>query len=164
VSGPNQLPDGSENLAKAANRPARLGEQLSTFLEWLKPYKEIAILLVGLFSAISAGIAWTVSRFATQSALSSLECRISHDNGTKALADGAAATDTAVGLRHAEVRVLLTEQQSPTNSAIINQLLADADAINSAYAKDAAKSAQKINDAFAACLRAISSGKSETQP
>jgi hypothetical protein len=137
---------------------------LSTFIEWLKPYKEIAILLVGLFSAISAGIAWTVSHFATQSALSSLECRISHDNGTKAMADGAAATDTAVGLRHAEVRVLAAQPPSPTNSALTNQLIAEADAINSAYAKDAAKSAQKINDDFATCLHAISSGKSETPP
>jgi hypothetical protein len=163
VSGTNPSPDGSENPAKAANR-ARLGEQLSTFIEWLKPYREIAILLVGLFSAISAGIAWTVSHFATQFALSNLECRISHDNGTKALADGAAATDAAVGLRHAEVRVLVAEPPSPTNSALTNQLLAEADAISSAYAKDAAQSAQKINDAFAACLRAISSGKSETSP
>jgi hypothetical protein len=70
------LRDRSENLAKAADRPARLGEQLSTFVEWVKPYKEIAVLLVGLFSAISVGIAWTVNHFATQNALSDLECRI----------------------------------------------------------------------------------------
>jgi hypothetical protein len=164
VSGPDQLPDGSENLAKAADRPARLGEQLSRFVDWVKPYKEIAALLVGLFTAISVGISWTVSHFATRTALSDLECRISHDNGTRALADAAAATDAAAGLRHAQVRVLAAQPQSPATTALMNQLLAEADAITAAHAKGAAESAQKINDGFAACQRAVSSGKSETSP
>jgi hypothetical protein len=122
----DQLPDKSENLAKAADRPPRLREQLSAFVEWIKPYKAIAALLFGLFSAISVGISWTVSHFATRTALSDLECRISHDNGTKALADGAAATDAGVGLRHAQMRVLGAQPQSPATTALINQLLAEA--------------------------------------
>ena len=94
-----------------------IGDQLSKIVEGIKPYKEIAVLLIGLFSAISAGIAWTVSHFATAAALSELECRISHDNGVKALADGAAATDAATELRHAQMRVLTAASQSDDEPA-----------------------------------------------
>ena len=33
-------------------------EQLTNFVEWIKPYKEVAALLVGLFVTISTGLAW----------------------------------------------------------------------------------------------------------
>jgi hypothetical protein len=164
VSGPDQLPDKSENLAKAEDRRASLGEQLSRLVEWIKPYKEITALLVGLFSAISVGISWTVSHFATRTALSELECRISHDNGTKGLADAAAATAAAVGLRHAQMRDIAVQPPTSASAALINQLSVEADAIAGEAATKAAEAAQKINENFAACERAISSGKSETQP
>ena len=66
--------DGGDGTAAA---PARsLGGRISSFLAQIRPYRELVALVVGIVAAVSASVAWTVSHFATQSQLSSLECDV----------------------------------------------------------------------------------------
>jgi hypothetical protein len=131
--------------------PPGLREQLSTFVEWIRPYKEIATLLVALFAIISGGLAWTVSHFATRAALSDLECRINHDKKTKALADAAAALSASTELRYSQIRVLSAQPQSPTTAALISQLTGEVNETTKLVAKDAANSVDKINESVKDC-------------
>lgn len=138
--------------------PSSLRAQLSKFVEWVNPYKEVAVLFVAAFAAISASVAWAVSYFATQAALAELECQIIHDKGTKGLADASAATASAVALLHAQTRVLVALPPTPDTIALMKQLMTEANQLTAANAKEIDTSAQKLHAAFATCKRAA--GKS----
>jgi len=60
--------------AASAGKPG-LGGRISSFLGQIAPYRELIALIVGVVAAISASISWTVSHFATQAQLTSLDCK-----------------------------------------------------------------------------------------
>jgi len=160
------VPDDPNPLPKepAAERPASLGQQLSRFVEWVKPYKEIATLLVGAFVAVSAGIAWTISHFATRAALDDLQCQIEHDKGTKAIAESAAAAAAAAGMRHAQIEVLSAQAPSQSTTALTTQWSKEAKNIYDTHAAKVAEDTKKIDTAFADCKRVAASGKGAKSP
>src|SRR5690242_9722595 len=55
------------------------------FVEWIRPYKEIAILIGTASACISGAVSWAVTHFATLEELSNLECRMSVNVNIQAL-------------------------------------------------------------------------------
>jgi len=47
------------------------------FVNWIKPYKELAVIISSAVILLSGSVSWAVSRFATVEQLSNLECRMS---------------------------------------------------------------------------------------
>src|SRR3954447_1601176 len=74
----------SESGLNAQSRPTSSSTgQISKFVEWIKPYKELVALLGAAVMALSGGVSFAVSHFATVEQLSSLECRMSVSTSTQ---------------------------------------------------------------------------------
>lgn len=100
--------------AHGADPPESLGGQATSFLTLIRPYRELATLVVGVIAAGLAAYTWTVSYFATQSQLQATQaqlqnfvCQTSHS-----LSDGANNT-----------RVEIAEFDQDTNSRRLHDLL-----------------------------------------
>jgi hypothetical protein len=154
VAGPKRQQetlDPSEDETDAPVRPPALREQFATFLKWIKPYREIAALLIASVATIFTGIAWVAAHFATQAALSNLECRINYDKKFKSLAEGAAAVAAAADLRNSQIRVLSAQSSSPNTTALIIALSSETTAMMKANAEITAAAAPDLNKSFGEC-------------
>jgi hypothetical protein len=56
--------------------PGSLGGQATSFLALIRPYRELAALVIGVVAAGLAAYTWTVSYFATRSQLTTLNCEM----------------------------------------------------------------------------------------
>jgi hypothetical protein len=83
-------------------------------LEWVKPYKEIAILAIAIVAAVSGSVAWAVAHFATQAELFYTECRINNNMETRAFGDKADAFAAQIHIRSSQIQ-MLTEQFAAAN-------------------------------------------------
>ena len=65
--------------------PPTPDEPVTTLVDRIKPYKEIAAAVVGAVTILSAGVSWGVAHFATEEELKRLECTSAVNLNTKSL-------------------------------------------------------------------------------
>jgi hypothetical protein len=116
-----------------------LGGQISSFLGYIKPYRELMALLIGVVVAISGSISWAVSHFATAAQLQNLDCTTDSriNRGQLAVSDAIllAGEDTANRRladlnkidRKTPAETAEVDEQNQTISADIRQIQANLD-------------------------------------
>jgi hypothetical protein len=123
--------------------------RLSAFLKWIEPYRVFVGLLVALVIAISGAVSWAVAHFATQQAVSYLECKITHQMTSHVDDAQANLYASEIDARGSQIKELM--ERDPPFMAPVNRLLTEQQ--NLTTQKDAAASAAKdqLNEAIVAC-------------
>jgi hypothetical protein len=143
----------TETPVGPGERSAGLGQQLSAFLEWVKPYKEFAALAFAVIAAISGGVAWAVAHFATRAELFYLECRINNNMATQAFSDKSDALAASIQLRNSQIKQLTDQAPSNSSNITIARLSDEVSALTkeqSTYSVDAKK---KIDENAKRCIQ-----------
>jgi hypothetical protein len=99
-------------------RDLGLHQQISDFLEWIKPYREIFLLGVALLAGISGAVGWVAAHFATREQLSYLDCRVTNRLHTQLI--GRKRDLIAAGLewRMSQIRQMTVEEQRPAGPTL----------------------------------------------
>ena len=128
---------GSQSVAAAPVQPST--NPVSRFVEWIKPYKELATIGGGIVVLLSGSVSWAVSRFATVEQLSSLECRMSINITIQALPIQSSMLSMKIEGKWAQIAGL-SRDNSPENQTKIAQLREDL--------KDFSDERKKIDNQF----------------
>jgi hypothetical protein len=124
---------------------------ISGFLDRIKPFRELIVLLVSVSAAISAVISWAVTHFVTQSDLAHLECRLT-DQKEAAIAP----LRTTAGMEEAKWRRgianHLLDQNTDESRALARSLLAEADQVQATQENADAVAAQQYRQILTGCL------------
>jgi hypothetical protein len=97
-------------------KPPTLSAQIDQFLTWSKPYRQIIALLVVLAGSFTTAWAWVVAHFATQTAVSVLECKLTHQ--LLAQEHGSRALSIEARIRSLRSLQKMLASQKGTNAAI----------------------------------------------
>jgi hypothetical protein len=141
----------TERANEAGEKPATFGAQLAALLDWIKPYKEIAALLIATIMALSGAVAWAVAHFATQAELFYLECRINSAMETQSLADRASALASAADARYSQIKQLAQMPSSAGTASAINQLASEINEIAKQQATHSAVTKTKMDEMTRRC-------------
>jgi hypothetical protein len=116
------------NESRVVSAVKTIGIRFSKFIEVMKPYKEMAALVVAVILGLSAAVSWAVAHFATQSQLSRLECKFSLDLGKQARKMHERVYDEAIATRESQIAQLSKQGTagkgaSPSDQAALNTSL-----------------------------------------
>jgi hypothetical protein len=142
-----------EASVNSEQRSVGLGAQLSAFLAWVKPYKEIVTLAFAVFAVISGLISWVVAHFATQAELSYLECRINNNIETQALEDKTNAFAIAVQLRNSQIKQLTDQPPSNGSNVSIGRLSEEVSSITREQFSYSVEAKKKIDENAKRCIQ-----------
>jgi hypothetical protein len=99
--------------------PASSG--LSAFLEKIKPYRELIVIAAGAITALSAGVSYAVSYFATKSEVIFLTCRFDTDADLKQRFDTGSVA-AKIEWRQAQLKQLTLAFPTNLNRTLKTQL------------------------------------------
>jgi hypothetical protein len=137
------------------------GGRLSKFLDRIKPYREILAVIVALSAAISGGISWAITYFATRADIAQLECKLLDQIEAKV-----GPVRTGVGMAQARWRRAqadhLLDQQSAENRNLIKSLLKEADELQAEQEKRDIDALKEFRAIVARCM--IGSPKPASSP
>jgi hypothetical protein len=124
-------------------------DRLSAFLKWSKPYRDVIALAVAIVVAISGAVSWAVAHFATQAAVSNLECQLTHQM-TSHVHDAQAGVYAAeMDARQSQVQEL--SEQNPPFMGPVSRLLAETQNLKAQADSEERAARDQLNDAIAAC-------------
>jgi hypothetical protein len=127
-----------------------LRQQISTFLEWSKPYREIIALGVSIILAISGAVAWAVAHFATQTAVSNLECKLTHQLTSQLHGSHANLYAAQIDARESQVKQL-SSQNPPISGAPVKTLMDEVDTLKGKQDPENEASKDQLNEALVVC-------------
>jgi hypothetical protein len=119
--------DGEEKTeARSASSPAS-AQNVSTqnvivrFVDWIKPYKEFAVIAAAGIAFLSGGVSWAVSHFATVEQLSHLECRMSVNISIQSLPIQSSMTSMKIEGKWSQI-AYLSRENTPDSQVKQEQL------------------------------------------
>jgi hypothetical protein len=124
-----------------------LHRQLSDFLEWIKPYRELFILAGAVVATISAAVGWVAGHFATRAELSSLDCRITNSLHGQLIAFKSDLADAGVNWRLSQIKQMTVEDPRPV-AATLTRLQQEVDELRkqqTSWVGDMQKKMEELN-------------------
>jgi hypothetical protein len=123
--------------------------RLSAFLKWSKPYRDVIALGVALVIAISGAVSWAIAHFATQEAVSYLECKLTHQM-TSHVEDGQANLFAAeIDARQSQIKELTERNPPPMPS--VSRLLTENQSLTTQKDTATTHAKDQLNEAITAC-------------
>ena len=96
-----------------------LRDRLSSFLNLIRPYKEVAGLFLVAITSISGAVAFGVSYFATRSQLEYLECRMLHNLRLQSI--NSASFEPQIDWRMSQIMQIAQQPQNTETRTLILQ-------------------------------------------
>jgi hypothetical protein len=127
------------------------GGRLSKFVDRIKPYRELLAVIIALSAAISGGISWAITYFATRADIAQLECKLLDQIEAKV-----GPVRTGVGMAQARWRRAqadhLLDQQSSENRNLIRSLLQEADKLQAEQEQRDTDALKEFRTIVARCM------------
>jgi hypothetical protein len=127
-----------------------LHRQLSDFLEWIKPYRELFILAGVLLATISAAVGWVAGHFATRAELSSLDCRITNSLHGQLITFKSDLVAAGVNWRMSQIRQMTVEDPRPA-AATFSRLQQEIDELQKQQASSLSDMQKKMEELSKGC-------------
>jgi hypothetical protein len=131
-----------------------VGQRISAFLAAIGPYKELALLAMGLVAAVSGSVSWAAAHFATQAQVLYLECRVNHNVETLQLPIKNAAFSASLEWRTSQIRQL-SRQATPETGVIIAQLASEIDDLQKRQVTMAEEVKKRLDEMAKNCQKEI---------
>ena len=161
----NQLKDtAGQTPSPPVPTPAADKSGLSALLEWSKPYREIIGILLAVIVAVSGGVAWIVSHFATQVELHYLECRVTNTIANPLLPVHMEAFAGKIEWRQTQAKELAQHGGGTQASiAAIGDLLDQAAALQKEQTDTVAKLQKDLDEHVKKCISETPPAETETR-
>ncbi|MCA6112954.1 hypothetical protein [Bradyrhizobium cenepequi] len=142
-------PDGTQTTEEQKpgtgdSAPISGRELLGKGIAWVAPYKEAVVLVVAIVGAIFSGVAWVISYFATQAAVSQLECRLTHQMTAASFDSKSEIIRSQIDVKQSQVQLLALQKQSQGAQAAVNKLTAEVKELEKAAKEESRKSSEQL--------------------
>jgi hypothetical protein len=124
-------------------------DRLSDLLKWSEPYRDVIALGVAVVVAISSAVSWAVAHFATRSAVSNLECQLTHQMISHVHDAQARVYAAEMDARQSQVQEL--SERNPPFMGPVSRLLTETKNLKAQADSEEKAAMDQLNDAIAAC-------------
>jgi hypothetical protein len=135
---------GEQKPGTGDSAPISGRELLGKGIAWVAPYKETVVLIVAVVGAIFSGVAWVVSYFATQAAVSQLECRLTHQMNSSSFVSQSQVIGSQVDIKQSQSKLLGLQKQTQAVQATAAKLDTEAKELEKAAKEASGKSLEQL--------------------
>jgi hypothetical protein len=136
-------PDGSPAGGPQPGTDDAVSPKRSPF-GWISEYKEIIGVVIAVAGALFSGAAWVISYFATQTAVSQLECRLTHQMNAASYNVKADVIQSHINEKQSQIQSMALQKQTTSTQAAVTKLTAEVKELQKAAKEESRKSDEQL--------------------
>ncbi|HVR57230.1 MAG TPA: hypothetical protein VMT72_10430 [Pseudolabrys sp.] len=111
---------------------------------WISEYKEIIGIGIAVAGAVFSGAAWVISYFATQTAVSQLECRLTHQMNAASYDSKAEVIQSHINEKQSQIQSMALQKQTQSTQAAVTKLAAEVKELQKAAKEESKNSDDQL--------------------